>query len=279
MMKSDFTLSPELSDTRSRMTVICSKYINVEGYDVRYYTAGEGEPLVVIHGGGGDARTWLRNIEELSSNYTVYAPDLPGYGGSQPLDGKYYIPELTDFLDGFSDNLGLERFHLVGHSLGGGVALNYALHSPHRIKKLVLVSSLCLGSEIAFWVRLISVPSLLRALGAVTLSLFKGIKWMVKKVLKQVEFVIPFTPASVNIGGSVATFKQQTLVLADHFSELLTPTLLVWGARDGVVPVRQAYAAAQLIPDCQLKVFEKRGHNVHREEVSEFSHVVRGFLN
>jgi len=278
-MKSDFVLSPELSDTRSRMTDICSKHINVEGHDVRYYTGGEGDPLVVIHGGGGDARTWLGNIEELSSSYTVYAPDLPGFGDSQPLDGNYYIPELTHFLDGFSDNLGLERFHLVGHSLGGGVALNYALHSPHRIKKLVLVSSLCFGSEIALWVRLISVPTLLRFLGAVTLSVFKGIKWVVKKVLNHVEFVIPFSAASVNIGGSVSTFKKQTMVLADRFSEVLMPTLLVWGAKDGIVPVRQAYAAARIIPDCQLKVFEKRGHNVHRDEVTEFSHVVRGFLN
>jgi pimeloyl-ACP methyl ester carboxylesterase len=261
------------------MTDICSKKINIKGYDVRYYTAGEGDPLVVIHGGGGDARTWLPNIEELSSSYTVYAPDLPGYGGSQPLDGRYYIPELTDFLDVFSDNLGLERFHLVGHSLGGGVALNYALKSPHRIKKLVLVSSLCLGSEIAFWVRLISVPTLLGILGVVTLSVFKSIKWTVKKILNQVELVIPFTPASVNIGGSVATFREQTMVLADRFAEVLPPTLLIWGAKDGVVPVRHAYTAAQLIPDCQLKIFEKRGHNVYRQEVAEFSHVVRGFLN
>jgi len=110
------------------MIDISSRHIKVEGHDVHYFTAGKGDPVVVIHGGGGDARTWLRNIEELSSSYTVYAPDLPGYGDSQPLNGRYYIPELTDFLDDFSDNLGLERFHLVGHSLGGGVALNYALN-------------------------------------------------------------------------------------------------------------------------------------------------------
>ena len=102
---------------------------------------------------------------------------------------------------------------------------------------------------------------------------------MVKKLLKQVEFVIPFSPASVNIGGSVATFREQTMVLAERFSEVLPPTLVVWGAKDGIVPVRQAYAAAQVIPDCQLKVFEKRGHNVHRDEVTEFSNVVMGFLN
>jgi pimeloyl-ACP methyl ester carboxylesterase len=99
------------------MTNISSKIINIRGHDIRYYTGGQGDPLLVIHGGGGDAHTWLRNIEELSSSYTVYAPDLPGYGASQPLEGRYFIPELTEFIDDFSDKLGLERFHLIGHSL------------------------------------------------------------------------------------------------------------------------------------------------------------------
>ena len=261
------------------MTNISSKQMNVRGHDVRYYTGGHGDPLVVIHGGGGDASTWLQNIEELSANYTVYAPDLPGYGGSQALAGNYYIPGLTEFINGFSDNLGLDRFYLVGHSLGGGVALNYALQFPDRIRKLVLVSSLCLGREIAFWVRILSLPVLLRTVGAITMAAFQGIRWMVKKLLKGVEFVIPFSPASIIIGGSMTTFKEQTLVLANRFSEVLAPTLLVWGARDGIVPVRQAYVAAGAIPDCQLKIFEKRGHNVHRDEISEFSQVVRGFLD
>lgn len=261
------------------MTKISSKQINVRGYDVRYYTGGYGEPLVVIHGGGGDASTWLQNIEELSTSYTVYAPDLPGYGGSQALDGNYYIPELTEFIDDFSENLGLEEFYLVGHSLGGGVALNYALQFPNRIKKLVLVSSLCLGREIAFWVRILSLPVLLRTVGAITMAAFQGIKWVIKKLLKGVEFVIPFSPTSLIIGGSMTTFKEQTLVLAGRFSEVVAPTLLVWGAKDNIVPVRQAYVAAEAIPDCQLKIFEKRGHNVHRDEVTEFSQVVRGFLD
>jgi pimeloyl-ACP methyl ester carboxylesterase len=261
------------------MAKIFSKKINVRGHDVRYYTGGCGEPLLVIHGGGGDASTWLRNIEELSSSYAVYAPDLPGYGDSQPLEGRYYIPELAAFIDDFSESLGLEKFHLVGHSLGGGVALNYALRSPHKIKKLVLVSSLCLGKEIAFWVRLLSIPALLRSVGAVTMALFKGARWVVRKLLKGVEFVIPFSPASISIGGSITTFREQALVLANRLDDVLMPTLLVWGAKDGIVPVKHAYVAARAIPDCQLKVFASRGHNVHRDEVSEFSHVLRGFLN
>ena len=260
------------------MNDIYSKKTKVGGLDVRYYTAGQGDPLVVIHGGGGDARTWLGNIEALSEQYTVYAPDLPGYGDSQPLIGDYYIPELTEFMDDFSDNLGLDKFHLVGHSLGGGIALNYALESPHKIKKLVLVSSLCLGREIALWVRLLSVPAILRTIGALTMAVLNGVKWLVKTFLEQIEFVMPLSPASVYIGGSVTTLKEQSLVLASRLSEVIMPTLLVWGAKDPIVPVRHAYAAAQVIPDCQLKVFENRGHNVHRDEVREFSHVLSGFL-
>lgn len=260
------------------MKDIRSKKTKVGGLDVHYFTAGQGDPLVVIHGGGGDARTWLNNIAALSENYTVYAPDLPGYGGSQPLDGDYFIPELTDFMDGFSDSLGLDKFHLMGHSLGGGIALNYALESPHKIKKLVLVSSLCLGREIALWVRLLSTPAFIRSIGAIVMAVLRAIKWLVKKLLAPVEFVMPFSQASMNLGGSITTFKEQTLVLASRLSEIMMPTLLVWGDRDPIVPVRQAYAAAQVIPNCQLKVFENRGHNVHRDELQQFSRVLAGFL-
>jgi pyruvate dehydrogenase E2 component (dihydrolipoamide acetyltransferase) len=260
------------------MNNISSKKTKVGGLDVHYFTAGQGDPLVVLHGGGGDARTWMNNIAALSDYYTVYAPDLPGYGGSQPLDGNYYIPELAEFVDSFSDNLELENFHLVGHSLGGGIALNYALKSPHRIRKLVLVSSLCLGREIALWVRLLSIPAICRSIGSAVLAVLKSIKWLIKALLVPVEFVMPFSPASVNLGGSVTTFKEQTLVLANRLSEIVMPTLVVWGAKDPIVPVRHAYAAAQLIPDCQLKVFKDRGHNVYRDDIGEFSRLLTGFL-
>jgi pimeloyl-ACP methyl ester carboxylesterase len=259
------------------MNEIQDKTIKVNGRDVHYYTAGKGEPLVVIHGGGGDARTWRDNIVELSEKYTVYAPDLPGYGGSQPLDGKYYIPELSAFLGSFASNLGLERFYLMGHSMGGGVALDYTLKSPQKIKKLVLVSSLCLGREIAFWVRLFSIPAFLRSMGLLTISILRGIKWLAER-LNPAEFIMPLSPASVTIGGNITTLRQQSVVLENRLSEIAVPTLLVWGSRDPIVPVKHAYQAAKVIPDCHIKVFEKRGHNVHRDALEDFSSTLTGFL-
>jgi pimeloyl-ACP methyl ester carboxylesterase len=256
---------------------IQSKTIKIDGLDIHYYQAGQGEPLVVIHGGGGDARTWRENIKELADKYTVYAPDLPGYGGSEPLDGSYYIPELSMFVDKFAKSLGLEKFHLMGHSLGGGIALNYTLESPHKIKKLVLVSSLCLGEEIAFWVRLLSFPALVKSIGALILAVLKGVKWLVK-YMNPAEFIMPLSPASVAVGGNITTFRQQKLVLDHRLPEIRVPTLLVWGSRDPIVPVSHAYQAAMAIPDCRIKVFEKRGHNVHRDELQQFSRLITGFL-
>lgn len=259
------------------MNNIQNKTIKLDGLDVHYYIAGQGEPLVAIHGGGGDARTWRRNISELSTKYTVYAPDLPGYGGSQPLNGKYYIPELSDFVEKFTRTLGLEQFNLVGHSLGGGIALNYALKFPDKIKKLVLVSSLCLGSEIAFWVRFFSLPAFIRLLGGSIVMLFKAVKWLIEQYNIK-EYIIPLSPAGMAVGVRISNIHQQTLVLEQRLPEVKMPTLLVWGGRDPVVPVKQAYRAAKAIPDCRVEVFKNRGHNVHRDELKKFSSIVTDFL-
>jgi 4,5:9,10-diseco-3-hydroxy-5,9,17-trioxoandrosta-1(10),2-diene-4-oate hydrolase len=259
------------------MNNIQSKNIKVDGLNVHYYTAGEGDPLVVIHGGGGDARSWQHNISDLSRKYAVYAPDLPGYGLTQPLKGKYNIPELADFVEKFTKKLGLKKFSVVGHSLGGGVALNLALKFPALIKKLVLVSSLCLGDEIAFWLRLISLPTIIRLAGTVFIWGYNIAKWLIG-YLNPIKYILPLTPASMRVGVTISDFHHQKLVLDKRLSEIKMPTLLVWGEKDPVVPVKQAYRAAKAIPDCQLKVYEHRGHNVHREEFKKFSRLINDFL-
>lgn len=253
--------------------------MNVGKLDISYLTGGQGDPLVVIHGGSDGSRAWLQNAIELSQHYTVYIPDLPGFGRSQPIDGDYYIPELVEFMNEFSHNLGLRSFHLVGHSLGGGIALSYVLRFPYKVKKLVLVSSLCLGREIALWVRFLSALALCRSIRKAALAVLRGVKWLADLLLAPLEFVIPLTWASMCLGGSVVTLKEQTTVLTNRLSEILVPTLVVWGAKDPIVPVKQAYNAAQLIPDCQLYVFESAGHSVYKQKVEEFSQLLASFLS
>ena len=259
------------------MKDIISKTIKVKGLDIHYLVAGQGMPLLLIHGYGGEAKKWLQNIAVLSGKYLVYAPDLPGCGTSQPLEGSYYIPELVEFMESFVESLGLKKFYLVGHSLGGGIALNYALKNPSRIIKLVLVSSLCLGKEIALWARVLS--SLANSIGTPLLNLFKGIKWLGEKLFIPFEFVAPISQSSVSLGSCIAGFREQTLVLVDQLSELVMPTLLIWGDVDTIIPVKHAYQAAKVIPDCQVRIFDRQGHNVYRDDPIEFSQALAGFLS
>jgi len=260
------------------MSNIHSKKIKVGGLAIHYLTGGHGDPLVVIHGGSDGARTWKKTMVELSQNYTIYVPDLPGFGHSQEIDGNYYIPELVDFVEEFSHTLGLESFHLMGHSLGGGIALTYALKFPDKVKKLVLVNSMFLGKGIALWVRFLSVPAVIRAIGAVALGVLRGVKWVADLLLAPGKFVSPVSRSSIHLGSKLTTLKEQTMVLAHRLSEIMVPTLVVWGAKDPILPVSQAYAAAELIPDCQVKVFEDGGHSVYREKIAEFSQLLTRFL-
>jgi 4,5:9,10-diseco-3-hydroxy-5,9,17-trioxoandrosta-1(10),2-diene-4-oate hydrolase len=258
---------------------IHSKSIKVGSLNIRYFAGGQGEPLIIIHGGGDGARAWLRNAEELSRHYSVYIPDLPGFGHSQSASDKFHLLEYVSFIEDFSHTLGIERFILVGHSIGGGIALRYALKSPQKVKGLVLVSSWCLGIEAALWIRLLSHPALCRSLGEAGIAVLKGIKQLAHLFYAPFQFANPITRVKMDIGKTMLTLRGQTTVLQDRLAELTMPTLLVWGAGDRIVPAAHAYIAAELIPDCQLHIFEGCGHNVYRQRAGEFSQLLANFLD
>lgn len=254
------------------------KQIKVGDLGINYYTGGHGEPLIVIHGGASSAEAWMENLAELARNHTIYVPDLPGFGRSQPMNGDCYIPELVAFVDEFACALGLEKFHLVGHSLGGGVALSYVLRFPQKIMKLVLVSSMCMGREVALWVRFLSCSPLVRSIGAVATGIMRGVKWVAERLFSGLEFIPPLSRTSIDLGSSMTTLREQTTVLVNQLSEIMVLTLVVWGANDSIVPVKHAYTAGKLIPTCKVKVFEGCGHSVYRQRILEFSILLIAFL-
>jgi pimeloyl-ACP methyl ester carboxylesterase len=264
---------------RSLMDKIQNRKMQVGELKIHYVTGGEGKPLVIIHGGANGAGAWKKNLTELAKHYTVYAPDLPGFGRSQEIEGDFQIPELVKFVDAFTRNLGLKSFHLIGHSLGGAVAVNYVLQFPNKITKLVLVSSMCLGKEVALWVRFLSRLWLARIMGEVLFTIFRAIKWAGEKLFVGVEFLMPFSRASMILGIPLTTLKEQTIVLANRLSDIMVPTLVVWGAKDRIVPPKQAYNAGKLIPHCQVVIFDDCGHSVYREKLPEFSQLLTRFLD
>lgn len=252
--------------------------ITINKRKVSYLFGGRGDSLLVIHGGGGGVNAWIDNLELLAEHFTVYAPDLPGFGNSQSIDDRFSVPEYVDFIESFTGELGLEQFYLIGHSVGGGIAIQYALDYPEKIKRLVLISSLFLGKEIAFWARYLSSPSILTNLGIAGLVMLEALTWFIRQFSFSFTLKPPFTRVQIGIGKSIMSLKGQTTVLLDELSRLVMPTLLVWGAKDGVVPVKHAYAAADVIPDCRVHIFEDGGHHIHNQKTQEFSRLLVSFL-
>lgn len=259
------------------MENINSRTVTVLGFLTHYYECGSGEPLVILHGGSEGASAWKTNIAVLAKNYHVYAPDLPGFGLS-PVDlDSYRFPEVAEFINSFAEAVSLPQFNLMGHSFGGGIAAQVALKYPHKVRKLVLVSSLCMGQEIAWWVRIFTVGRLYKVLGHALRGLYSGLKYLVN-IFSDADIKQPFSTASIQIGGVISNFFSQNTNLLTQLPNISAPTLVMWGAGDPIVPPRQAYRAASLIPQCRVKVFSKCGHSVYRENIGDFSAELLGFL-
>jgi len=234
---------------------------------------------VVIHGGGNGAKAWRQNAEALSSNYRVYIPDLPGFGYSESVNDRFRLPEFVDFVDNFTTAVGVDSFYLIGHSIGGGIALHYALKFQKKVKGLVLISSWCLGTETALWVRFLSQPVFCKYFGEVILAASNCIEWVARKFYAPFKFDNPFSHVNMDIGRTMTNVRGQTTVLLNKLSQLFVPTLLVWGSNDGIVPAHQGYVAAELIPDCRLHIFQGAGHSVYRERIEEFTQMMAAFTH
>jgi pimeloyl-ACP methyl ester carboxylesterase len=265
---------------------------------LRYYEAGEeGDepPVVLLHGAGIDAAgvSFRYALPALAEQRRVLAPDLPGHGASGKPDASYTTDYFMEALEGFLDALDLDRVSLAGVSLGGALALGRALEAPDRVERLVLVSSYGLGGDAAwrpgasvglrlpgfdraFWTGMTGNPALLRAAltglvgGRVPEDLLADVGRLVRD------------PA---VGRTLTRWQRSeflpTGLRTDHrdrLSALETPTLLVHGGRDGLLPASWSRTAARRLPNGEAAVFEDCGHWVAREAPEAFNGRLRSFL-
>jgi pimeloyl-ACP methyl ester carboxylesterase len=133
-------------------------YLTIKGCKIRYLMEGSGAPVLLIHGLGGFLETWWYNITPLSKHYRVYAVDLPGHGLSDRQKDCYTVSQCTECLLGIIDALQLNTVALVGHSLGGAIAINTAVTDSERVTKLILVDSAGLSDDVPLAFRVTTVP-------------------------------------------------------------------------------------------------------------------------
>jgi pyruvate dehydrogenase E2 component (dihydrolipoamide acetyltransferase) len=261
-----------------------TRTVEVDGRRLRYLVRGSedaaGPPLVLLHGFGGDLNNWLFNSDKLAESRRVYALDLPGHGESAKDVGAGDLAMFAGTLGGFLDSVEADRAHLVGHSMGGAVALRYALDHPDRVASLTLADPAGLGEEInSEYIDGFVAAARRRELKQVLQLLFAdpGLvsRQMVDEVLryKRLDGVDGALRA---MSGAMFPGGRQTSVLAGELDRLSTPLLAVWGAEDQVLPVAQADALRER---GRVEVLQGVGHSPHMEAANEFNRLLGGFLD
>ncbi len=270
--------------------------IALGGRTVAYRTGGSGPLLVLIHGITSNSATWDRVLPRLARRYTVLAPDLLGHGRSDKRRGDYSVGAHANTVRDLLDALGHERATFVGHSLGGGVALQLAYQYPERVENLVLVAPGGFGREVSVLLRAASIPGsgpvlalaawrpiveagtlLTHALGHLGLhgntdleEIGRGYAMLADRASRR---------AFIHTLRSVVDHEGQRVSALDRIEAAARiPSLIVWGEQDRIVPASQGKRAHQLVPDTHLITFRRAGHFPHRDDPARFVRVIDEFL-
>jgi pimeloyl-ACP methyl ester carboxylesterase len=268
----------------------------LHGHRVRYLQGGRGPVLALIHGITSSAATWEPALAELCRDHTVIAPDLLGHGASAKPRGDYSLGAYASGVRDLLAALGHDRVTMVGHSLGGGVAMQFAYQFPERTERLVLVSSGGLGREVHLMLRAASLPGselvlpflVPRALGQlVSAGSWAGGRIGLRARPDYAEVVRGFLSlgdaetraaflhtlrAVIEPGGQRVSARDRLYLSAN------VPSLLVWGRRDPIIPVAHGEAAHAAMPGSRLEVFDNSGHFPHMDDPMRFVSVLRSFL-
>jgi pimeloyl-ACP methyl ester carboxylesterase len=264
------------------------------GDSLSYVELGEGDPLLLIHGLGGNWTAWLENIPALARRHRVIAVDLPGFGGSAPSAEGISIPGYSRALARLLEELGLEQAMVVGNSLGGWVAADLALRVPERVRALVLVDAA--GIVPTPWERRKALaimegaarmaPYAPRFRSAVA-SRRRLRAWALRYTVARpadlaADLVYMALPAAPDPGfrpALVACERSWSDAWCDMLTEIACPTLIVWGGRDSLLPLRHAREYARRIVGSRLNVIADAGHLPMIERPQDFNRLVLEFLD
>jgi len=263
--------------------------VQVEGHSIHYRVEGSGPDVLMIHGWASSERMWERPMRQLASaGFRAWAPDLPGFGeSSQPTDNWYTIPNLTSAIEEFIECVGIERAAVVGHSMGGAIALELAGRSPQRVGSLVLVAPavsgrLGLSLHVLFdsplghrLLELSQQHDTLARLGG--LSTF-GASWLRGglgvALRRDAEDLARAAPqAAIGCLRAVIGFD-----FTDRLATICAPTLVIVGLLDVTLPPSEGMLAAARIPGARLIKMPGVAHHPMDERAQEFEHLLLKFL-
>ena len=276
--------------------MIRTEHIELHGHTCSYRTGGRGPVLVLLHGITNSSASWEPVIGLLAQHFTVLAPDLLGHGDSAKPRGDYSLGANASLLRDLLLVLGHERATIAGHSLGGGIAMQFAYQFPERVERLVLVSSGGLGRQVTPALRAVALPGAelvlpllasrpLVSAGATVggfieklgLHLGADITTMATGFASLND--IEARRAFVHTARSVIDLGGQRVNAIDKlYLAQAVPTLIAWGDRDPIIPARHGIRAHELMPGSRLELFAGAGHFPHHDDPVRFATMIEEFV-
>jgi pimeloyl-ACP methyl ester carboxylesterase len=240
---------------------IARETIEVSGLPIHYEVAGEGEPIVLVHGLSESTRIWYRNVPALSKQYRTYLIDLPGFGAMRKAHRHFNLQKSGAWLADWMQAVGLQEATLVGHSMGGYIVMALAAQQPQKVKRLVLVDS-------------IGIP------------FNRPVQQLVYPALKSIMKTIPtFWPCIhydyLRAGPTMVRKAAQQIAMLDAapvIAAIHTPTLIIWGEHDDLVPLASGRLLHEQIAGSRLLIIPKTNHFCMFERPHAFNNALLAFL-
>ncbi|MGA5465544.1 alpha/beta fold hydrolase [Mycobacterium sp. NPDC050041] len=269
--------------------------MELHGERVAYRDAGEGETLLLIHGMAGSSQTWREVMPRLSRHYRVIAPDMLGHGESGKPRTDYSLGAFAVWLRDFLDELGVESVTIVGHSLGGGIAMQFLYQHPEYCNRLVLISSGGLGQDVGWILRLLSAPGAELVMPVIAPSPVLAAGNKVRSWLSSAGLRSPRGAEIWNAYSSFAdrqtrdAFLKTLRSVVDYRGQAVSalsrlqlrtelPSLAIWGERDEIIPVQHAHDAQAVRPGNRLEVLPDVGHFAHVEAPNQVIDLIEDFI-
>ena len=270
--------------------------IDLHGHRVIYRTAGSGPPVVLIHGMLNSSRHWERVAVQLADRYTVIAPDLIGHGDSATPRGDYSLGAHASVIRDLLVAIGVERATIVGHSLGGGIAMVFFWQFPQRTERLALISSGGLGHHVSPLLRTAALPGVSALLAVAAHRRLLDAVWnlgtrlrergrqqgiyvqAVARALRPLErrgaqkAFLHSLRSVIDVGGQRVSAVDRLYLLRN------IPTLIVWGERDRTIPLAHGRAAHEAVPDSRFVTLPRAAHFPHLEDPEGLARALADFV-
>jgi len=250
--------------------------ILINGLQVNYKIAGEGKPILILHGWGGSSDSWIKVQEILAEkDCKVICPDFPGFGKSKTPLCPWSVGDYAKWVDDFANSLGMERFFVISHSFGGRVAIKFAVNYPEKLNGLILCASAGIKPKPSFKTKIIF--RLAKIGNAVftpkRLARFKdGARNLFYIFLRRKDYV----KASGTMKEAIKRVLDEDLFL--ELPKIRTKTLIVWGEADKMVPLRYGHIFRENIKNSELVILPEVGHSPHLEVPGRLAEIVLEYL-